>query len=385
MNHGSIYLDHAATTAIDPRVREAMAPYMDRYFGNPSSVHRFGREARAAVEKAREILAEVISASPEEIVFTSSGTEANNLAIAGFLEAQGGSPGHVITSAIEHPSVLNVCRYWSETRRDVITSCISVEQSGLVSPAAIEAAVNPRTRLISIMHCNNETGIIQPIEEIVEIARAHRCNVHSDAVQSFLKIPLNVRTMGLDLCTLSAHKIYGPKGIGALYVKSGTPLQALLHGGPQEQWRRAGTENVAAIVGFAHAVQLGAEERENRLAHLQTLENKFLETLQQLGCRYELNGSPENRLPGIMNLSFQGVLGTDLLIALDLEGIVVSTGSACSSGVVEASYVINAMYQDGERAKRSIRVSFGKDNTLEEARRAAETLHRIVHTNQTHQ
>jgi len=365
-----IYLDHSATTPVDPRVAEAMARSIVQVFGNPSSVHGYGQQARAAVDRARREVAALIGARPNEIIFTSGGTEANNLAIRGVCEtaAPGGAHGrHIITSALEHPSVRGVCavleqRGWEVTR-------LPVYENGIVRVKDVREAIRPDTVLVSVMLANNEIGTIQPVAEIGAIVRERRAAgqrhlfLHTDAVQAAGRMALNVEDLGCDLLTTSAHKLYAPKGIGALYVRRGVRLTGQNIGGHQERERRAGTENVPGIVAFGEAAKLAREELQERTAHDTSLRDRFERKVIELIPDVVMNGDRKQRLPHLSNISFRYIEGEGLLINLDLQGIAVSTGSACSSGTLEPSPVIRALGVSDEIARGSIRFSFGKDNT----------------------
>jgi cysteine desulfurase len=381
MSQRPVYLDHSATTPVDQRVVEAMLPYFRENFGNASSVHGFGQRARAAVDRARRQVASLIGARQNEIVFVSGGTEANNLAVRGTTEMAAGSGKHIITSAIEHPSVRGVCeslekRGWEVTR-------LPVYRNGLVLIEDVRSALRNDTVLVSVMMANNEIGTIQPIREIGEVVRAARDRgqkiwFHTDAVQAAGRLHVNVDDLGVDLLTLSGHKLYGPKGIAALYVRRGVRLAAQTVGGHQERERRAGTENVAAIVGFGAAAKFASEEQDSRNAHdialRDTFEHKVFESIGDI----ELNGDRGKRLPHLSNISFRFIEGEGLLINLDLKGIAVSTGSACSSGTLEPSPVIRALGLSVEDARGSIRFSFGKDNTIEDVDYTVEVLRDVV-------
>ena len=362
-----IYLDHSATTPVDPRVADAMARSLTENFGNPSSVHGFGQQARAAVDRARREVAALIAAKPNEIVFTSGGTEANNLAIRGLCEASAAHGRHIITSAIEHPSVRGVCdalekRGW-EIRR------LPVYESGIIRLDDLNAALRPDTVLVTLMWANNEIGTIQPIHEAGALIRERRKHgqrhlwFHTDAVQAAGRLPLNVDDAGCDLLSISAHKLYAPKGIGALYVRRGVRLAVQNVGGHQERERRAGTENVPAIVAFGEAAKLAREEMPERVAHDSALRDRFERHVTEQIGDVVMNGDREHRLSHLSNISFRFIEGEGLLINLDLEGVAVSTGSACSSGTLEPSPVIRALGVNDELARGSIRFSFGKDNT----------------------
>jgi cysteine desulfurase len=364
---GRIYLDHSATTPVDPRVANAMARSVVEVFGNPSSVHGYGQQARAAVDRARREVAALINARPNEIIFTSGGTEANNLAIRGLGENLAAHGRHVITSSIEHPSVRGVCeqleqRGWEVTR-------LPVYANGIVQVEDVRAALRPDTVLVSVMLANNEIGTIQPVAEIGALVRERRAGgqrqlfLHTDAVQAAGRLSLNVDELGSDLLSLSAHKLYAPKGVGALYIRRGVRLVGQNIGGHQERERRAGTENVPGIVAFGEAAKLAREELVERAAHDSALRDRFECKVAEQIPDIVLNGDRSKRLSHLSNISFRYIEGEGLLINLDLQGVAVSTGSACSSGTLEPSPVIRALGLDDEIARGSIRFSFGKDNT----------------------
>ncbi len=381
-----IYLDHSATTPVDPRVAAAMTRALTENYGNPSSVHGFGQQARAAVDRARREVAALIGAKPNEIVFTSGGTEANNLAIRGLCEAAAGHGRHIVTSAIEHPSVRGVCdslekRGWDITR-------LPVYDNGIVRLEDVNAAIRPDTVLVTLMWANNEIGTIQPIREIGALIRERRAApgdqsqrhlwFHTDAVQAAGRLSLNVDEVGCDLLSMSAHKLYAPKGIGALYVRRGVRLAVQNVGGHQERERRAGTENVPAIVAFGEAAKLAREEMIERIAHDSALRDRFESRVKQVIGDVVMNGDRARRLSHLSNISFRFIEGEGLLINLDLEGVAVSTGSACSSGTLEPSPVIRALGVSDEVARGSIRFSFGKDNTEADVDYAVDVLSRAV-------
>jgi cysteine desulfurase len=376
-----IYLDNNATTPVAPEVAEAMRPYWLEDYGNASSVHWFGQRAREAVERSRDEIARLINARPAEIVFTSGGTESDNAAIFGVVEAVGalevrrGTP-HVITTSIEHPAVLYAVR--ALEARGVEATYLPVGPGGVVVPADAERALRPETVLISVMLANNEIGTLQPVEEIARLARGRNIVCHVDAVQAVGKIPVDVERLGVDLLSLSAHKLYGPKGVGALYVRQGTVLRALLHGGHHERDRRPGTENVPGIVGLGAAAE-GARRRladePQRLARLRDrLETGICARLG--GVR--INGDLARRQPNTLNVSFEGADGEALVIALDLEGIACSTGSACSSGSTEPSHVLAALGLGRSEARSAIRLSLGRYNTDEDVDDALEIIPAVV-------
>jgi cysteine desulfurase len=377
-----VYLDHSATTPLDERALRAMLPYLTEHYGNASSVHLFGQQARAAVDKARRHVAALIGARSNEIVFTSGGTEANNLAIKGICEAAAAHGKHIVTSAIEHPSVRGPIEYlekhsWRVTR-------LPVYEEGIVRTEDVRAAIQPDTVLISVMLANNEIGTIQPVAELGAIVREKRQAghrhlwLHTDAVQAAGRIPIDVDALGCDLLTLSAHKLYGPKGAGALFVRRGVRVLPQQVGGHQERERRAGTESVANIVGFGAAAELAKQQMFERNEHVQGLRDRFESEVAKRIDDVIVNGKPDQRLPHLSNISFRFIEGEGLLIHLDLQGVAVSTGSACSSGTLEPSPVLRALGHDDELARGAIRFSFGKDNTDEDVDYVLETLRRAV-------
>jgi cysteine desulfurase len=377
-----VYLDHSATTPADSRVVEAMLPYLTEKFGNASSVHGYGQEARAAVDRARREVATLIGARANELVFVSGGTEANNLAIRGICDAASAHGHHIITSDIEHSSVRGICELlekhgWEVTR-------LPVYEEGVIRLNDLRDALRPDTILISLMLANNEIGTIQPIHEIGELVREERTRghrylwLHTDAVQAAGRIPIDVEELGCDLMSISAHKIYAPKGTGALFVRRGVRLAPQTVGGHQERERRAGTEDVAGIVAFGTAARLAREEMDQRSVHDRELRDAFERGVTQMVDQVIFNGSRERRLPHLSNISFRFIEGEGLLISLDLHGIAVSTGSACSSGTLEPSPVIRALGRDEELARGSIRFSFGKDNTEQDVAYLLEVLPRVV-------
>lgn len=382
-----IYLDNSATTPVDPEVLEAMLPYLQGEFGNASSIHYFGQQARAAVDRARFQVAGLINARPNELIFTSGGTEANNLAISGLFESvvrtgryQPGERPHIITSSIEHPAVKNVCEHL-ETRGCDVTY-LPVYEDGIVRTQDIPSALKNETFLISIMSANNEIGTLQPVEEIGKLTRelqseGRKIWFHTDAVQAAGKIPTNVEEIGCDLLSLSAHKMYAPKGIGSLYVRRGVRLQAKNLGGRQERGIRGGTEPVPQIVAFGQAAEL-AKQRLAATERIRTLRDGFEDRVFEMIADAHLNGAREHRLPNISNISFGGVEGEGLLINLDMCGIAVSTGAACSSGSLEPSPVIRALGRDDALARGAIRFSFGEQNTAEDVDRVLDVLPKAV-------
>ena len=358
------YLDHNATTPVDPRVTEAMLPYFSENYGNASSIHSAGQRARAGVDAARDAVAALIGAKPPEMVFTSGGTEADNLAIFGAVAASPKPRKHVITTSIEHHAVLNSCQVLE--RQGVEVTFARVGPSGVVDSAEIRAALRPETVLISVMHVNNELGTIQAIEEIGRIAEDAGVTFHCDAVQSAGKLPLDVNRMRVNLLSLSAHKICGPKGVGALYVRTGTRLEPQFHGGHHERDLRPGTENVAGIVGFGKAAELARKELTEEPPRIGALRDRLEESLLETIPAIRVNGDPSRRAAGTANLTFAGAGGEALLIALDLQGIECSTGAACSSGAVEPSHVLLAIGLSPEEARSSLRFSLGRTTTRDE-------------------
>ena len=374
-----IYLDHSATTPIDPEVVDAMMPYLTSKFGNASSIHHFGQETRAAVDKARHQVASLINCRPNEIVFTSGGTESGNLAIRGLVEAIGQKRdrAHIITSAIEHPSVKNVCEELEKLGTGV--TYLPVYEDGIVRIEDVEAAITDETVLISIMYANNEIGTIQPVSEIGRLVRSlkeegRKIRFHTDAVQAVGKIDVDVEEIGCDLLSLSGHKIYAPKGIGVLFVKRGTRLHHQNVGGRQERGLRGGTESVPLIVALGKAAELAEQRLDGDAVRVRTLRDKFEERVFENISGSFPNGDRQDRLPNISNISFTGVEGEGLLINLDMQGIAVSTGSACSSGSLEPSPVIRALGRNDEMARGAIRFSFGRENTAEEVEQVLERL-----------
>jgi cysteine desulfurase len=371
-----IYFDNAATTPLDPRVREAMQPWLARGWGNPSSLHREGREAREAVETARRQVAELIGARPDEIVFTASGTEADGMAIHA---AAARRPCHIVASAIEHPAVLESCR--ALQRQGVEFTLLPVDGDGLVDPAEVDRAVRPETRLVSVMAANNVLGTIQPVAALAAAARRRGVPFHSDAVQAAGKIPLSAASQGIDMLSLSAHKLHGPKGVGALFVRHGIPLPPLVHGGGQEGGRRSGTENVPGIVGFGRAAELARLEMADEAARLVRIRDFIIDaTLEAVGNAY-LAGHRYRRLPGHVCLGFGGMEGEaiKLLLKLDEAGFAVSSGSACSSNhACDPSYVLEAIGFNAVKARGGLRLTLGRFNTMEEAERFVQVLPEAV-------
>jgi len=371
-----IYLDHAATTPTHPEVVQAMLPYFGDSFGNPSSIHSFGQEARSAVDEARDQIAALIGARSEEIVFTGSGTEADNLAVKGIAFANQGKGNHIITTTIEHHAVIESCKFMEEKGLEV--TYLPVDSYGVVNPEDIRKAITDKTILISVMHANNEVGTIEPIAEISEIASERGVYFHTDAVQTVGHIPVDVNQLGVDLLAMSAHKLYGPKGVGALYIRKGTKIIPFMHGGEQERRRRASTENVAGIVGFGKAAEIAKREKGEEAERLAYLREKLISGLAERIEHIHLNGHPTRRLPNNVNVSIEFVEGESMILNLDLEGIAASTGSACSSGSLEPSHVLRAMGLSHELYHSSLRLSLGRETTEEEIERVLATLPQIV-------
>ncbi|MFH0812432.1 MAG: cysteine desulfurase NifS [Pseudomonadota bacterium] len=371
-----IYLDYAATTPVRSEVLEAMLPYFSETFGNASSLHIFGQKARKALEDARDIVAECIRAKPEEIYFTSGGTESDNLAIKGMAYAHKNKGKHLVTSMIEHQAVLNCCKYLEKEGFEV--SYLPVDRCGIVDLQALEDATRLDTILLSVMLGNNETGTLQPIAEMARIARKRGVPLHTDAVQAIGKIPVAVDELGVDLLSISSHKIYGPKGVGALYVRRGTRIDPLLHGGHHERQMRAGTENIPGIVGFSKAIECAQKEMLNTSAHVTALRDRLEQRIGERIEHIQINGHPTKRLPHILNVSFDGIEAEQLLLALDMRGIAISTGAACISGAPEPSHVLRAMGADLTAAQGSVRFSLGRDNTEAEMDFVIESLTELI-------
>lgn len=377
-----IYLDHTATTPLDPQVLEAMKPYFLEKFGNASSIHSYGQEAKAALDESRDSIAKMIGASSSEVFFVGSGTEADNYALKGaaFALRKSQKKNHIITTRGEHHAVLDTCRYLEE--QGFIVTYAEIDRFGGVSPDEITKLITPQTGIISVMHVNNEVATINPISTIGLIAQAHGIVFHSDAVQSFGKISMNVKELHVDLISLSAHKIYGPKGIGVIYIRKGILLERMVHGGGQERGRRAGTENVPLAVGFAKASMLMLSVRETEHGRLQVLKERLQHNLKDRFPSILINGHPSESLPHILNISFDNtkmeIDGESLLLNLDLAGIAVTSGSACTSGSMEPSHVLMAMGRDEATAKATIRFSMGKSTAQEDIDYVVDRLEEIV-------
>jgi len=369
-----IYLDHAASTPVDEEVIEAMLPYFNEKYGNASSIHSFGQEAKRTLDDAREKIAKKINAEPSELVFTSGGTESNNFTTKGIAFANKDKGKHIVTTRIEHDCILSSCK-WLETQGFEVTY-LPVDEHGLVKLNNLEEAIRDDTILVSIIHGNNEVGTIEPIEELGKICREKCVYFHTDACQSFTKFPIDVKKQNLDLMTINSHKIYGPKGIGALYIKNGVKIDPLAHGGGHEFKMRSGTENIPGVVGFAKATEVTTEKDVEHMTKLRDMLIKGALGIEDS----RLNGHPEKRLCNNANISFKYIEGESLILHLDAEGIAASTGSACSSKSLEPSHVLTALGLKPEVAHGSIRLSVGKENTVEEIERTLEVLKESVET-----
>ncbi len=373
-----LYFDHSATTAVDPRVVEAMTPYWSEVYGNPSSIYGLGRRAATALEDARRRIAVLMNCAPNELVFTSCGSESNNLALRGVGAAQAmRGKRHIITSPVEHHAVLHTAEDMAE-RYDFDVTLLPVDRHGLVAPAEVEAAIRPDTALISIMLANNEVGTVEPVGEIGVITRRHGVPLHTDAVQAGGYLSLDVEALGVDLLSLSAHKFHGPKGVGLLYVRRGTRLQPVQTGGGQENGRRAGTENIPYIVGMARALELAQADREAEGARLTALRDQLAAGLLERIPDIHISGHPEQRLPGHLSLIVDGVEAEGMLIGLDLAGIAASSGSACATGSPTPSHVLTAMGYPPQEAMGALRLSLGRENIAEDVTMLVDILPGIV-------
>ena len=376
MNMDRIYMDNAATTRVTEPVFEAMRPYFGELYGNPMSVHSFGREARKGVENARRQVAAALGAEPSEIYFTGCGTESDNWAIRGAAYANARKGRHIITTAIEHHAVLHTCEQLE--REGFNVTYLPVDEFGAVRMDALKDAIRPDTTLISVMAANNEIGTIQPIEAIAKIAHERGILFHTDAVQAIGSIPFDVKAMGIDLLSLSGHKFHAPKGVGALYIRNGLRLQRLIQGGAQERTQRGGTENVASIVGMGEAIERAAKNLDRHNAQLSAVRDRLIDRILSEIPFTRLNGHRTERLPGNCNISFRFIEGESLLLALDLKGIAASSGSACTSGSLDPSHVLLAIGLPHEIAHGSLRLSLSEENTIEEADRVVDALKEIV-------
>ena len=376
----TVYFDNAATTAVDKRVLDEMLPYFSEQFGNPNSAHQIGRNSKVAIEDARELVAKLIGAEPSEIIFTSGGTESDNTALKGVVAAT--RKTEIITSPIEHHAVIHPAE--SLKLQGVKVTYLEPDSNGIVQPEQVEEAISDDTAIVSLMHVNNELGSINPIKEIADVCREKRVAFHSDTVQSVGKIPVNVKDLGMNLLSISGHKIYGPKGVGVLYVKNGTPWIPWLQGGSQERRRRGGTSNVAGIVGLAAALRFAVEEMEQNLDHFKTLRNALIDGLtKHYSGRFQINGPETGGVPHIINVGFitpdqKGLDGEMLLLNLDIDGICVSNGSACTSGATEPSHVLQGIGVPDDIANSSIRISFGKQNRVEDVQLFIKKLEKIL-------
>lgn len=371
-----IYLDHAATTYVKPEVLEAMIPYFNQKFGNPSSVYSIGRESKKAIEEARDRVAAALGAQSREIFFTGSGSEADNWAIKGVAYANRDKGNHIITTAIEHHAVLHTCQYLESDGFEV--TYLPVDPNGLINLDDLRKAIKPNTILISIMFANNEIGTVQPISEIGKIAREKNIYFHTDAVQAVGNVHINVVDMNIDLLSLSSHKFYGPKGVGALYIRKGVKITSFLHGGAQERGRRASTENVAGIVGLGKAIEIASQNIDEYNSKLISLRDRTIEEITRRIPFVKLNGDRYKRLPGNVNFSFEFIEGESLLLMLDMKGIAASSGSACTSGSLDPSHVLLAIGLPHEIAHGSLRLTFGEENTQEDVDYVLEVLPMIV-------
>ena len=372
-----IYLDHAATTPVDPEVVAAMRPYLGDQFGNPSSIHSFGRSVRASIDTARDTVAHCLGAGWDEILFTGGGTESDNTVLQGVVVANRDRGNHIITSAIEHHAILDTCEFLEEVRGTRVT-LLPVDQHGLVDPDDVRRALTDQTVLVSVMHANNEIGTVQPVAEIGRVCREAGVLFHTDAVQSVGSLPVDVEALNVDFLSLSAHKFYGPKGVGVLYARDGARWRRLLHGGSQERKRRAGTENVAGIMGLARALELADGKRDAEEGRLRGLRDGLIDGVLSRVERCRLNGHPTCRLPNSAHFSVEGVEGEALLMNLDMMGIAASTGSACTSGSLEPSHVLKAIGVPAEAARCSIRFTLGRSTSEEVVEYVAQTFAEIV-------
>ncbi len=359
-----IYLDYAATTPVHPEVLKAMLPYFGDVFGNPSAIYSCGQEARGAVEEARGKVAGLIGARSEEIIFTSGGTEADNLALTGIAYANEAKGNHIITAVVEHHAILETCRFLE--KRGFKVSYLPVDEQGLVSPDELKRAITPKTVLISVALANNEIGTIQPLAELAAIAREAGVYLHTDAVQAVGRIPVDVSKLKVDLMSMSAHKLYGPKGVGALYIRKGTKIAPIMHGGGQERGRRSGTENTTAIIGFGRAAEIAGRDMAAEARRLKQLRDRLIKGILEGIDSSRLNGHPQKRLPNNVNISFDFVEGESIVLNLDLKGICASTGSACSSSSLEPSHVLLALGIPPQQAHGSLRLTLGRWTTDEE-------------------
>ncbi len=375
-NEKEVYIDHAATTPCDARVLEVMLPYFGVNFGNPSSIHHIGQHSKMAIEDSRAQVALLIGARPEEIVFTSGGTESNNLALQGAADSLRHKGKHIITSAVEHKAVLEPCHFLE--KRGFEITIIPVDKHGRISPDDVKNNLRDNTILVSVMHANNEVGTIQPVEEIGKVLRERGILFHTDAVQSAGNIPVDVNALRVDMLSISSHKIYGPKGTGALFIRKGKKISRVLHGGSHERNRRAGTENVPGIVGFGKACELAKNELDERMQHVKALREEMRRQISLCIPDVFFTGHPEKRLPNNLSLCVDSVEGESIIVSLDLKGICVSSGSACMAGALEPSHVLTAMGVPAPLARSAVRFTFGKQNTMEHVNLAITALKEIT-------
>ena len=371
-----IYVDNAATTMLEPEVLEKMMPYLTEFYGNASSIYRFGQEAKEVVNKSRETIAKCLNADAKEIYFTSGGSEADNWALKGVADALSKKGNHIITSAIEHHAILHTCEFLEKHGYEV--TYLPVDENGLVNPDDLEKAITDKTILVSIMFANNEIGTIQPVKKLAEIAHSHGVYFHTDAVQAVAHVEIDVKDLGVDLLSMSAHKFGGPKGIGALYIKKGVRVTNLLHGGQQELGRRATTENLAGIVGMATALKLAMDNFEENTKRVKALRERYINSVLEKIPYCRLNGHRTERLPGNTNISFQFIEGEAMLLLLDMYGIAASSGSACTSGSLDPSHVLLAIGLPHGIAHGSLRVTFSHHNTEEEVDQIVDALEKVI-------
>ena len=377
MEKRRLYMDYAATTPVKPEVLEAMMPYYTTYFGNASSFHQFGREAKEGLDKGRAQVASLINADPREVYFTNGGSESDNWALEGTAFARRNKGNHIITSKIEHHAILHTCEYLEKVHGFEVTY-LDVDADGKVDLEQLKRVISDNTILVSVMFANNEIGTIQPIKEITEIAHAHGALMHTDAVQAAGNVPIDVKELNVDLMSMSSHKIYGPKGIGALYIKTGTKLHSFVHGGAQERRRRAGTENMPSIVGYGKAAELAKTNMDEHIERLTSLRTKLIDGILEKIPYTRVNGSLENRLPGNVNFSFEFIEGEGILLMLDMLGIAASSGSACTSGSLDPSHVLMAIGLPHEIAHGSLRLSIGDFTTEEDIDYIIEKLPAVI-------
>lgn len=371
-----VYLDNAATTALSPRVLEAMLPYFTQHYGNPSSVHAFGREAKQGLDRARDQVAKALHCDPSEVIFTGCGTESDNTVLLGVAQRYGDKGKHIITTNVEHHAILHTCEYLEKQGYSV--TYLPVDQDGLVTAEQVAAAIRPDTILVSIMFANNEVGTIMPIQEIGAVCKEKGVLFHTDAVQAVGHIPVDVQAMHIDMLSLSAHKFHGPKGVGALYCRKGIRLPSYIMGGAQEKGRRAGTENVAGIVGLGAAIELATEQLEENRAKMTALRDRLMTGIQARISEVKLNGHPTNRLPNNVNFSFKYIEGESILLMLDMNGIAASSGSACTSGSLDPSHVLLALGLPHEIAHGSVRLTLGDETTEEDIDYTIDVLEKTV-------